>query len=224
MNDLSWGRFAYSAGYYAMAEKPFRNAAENGSAEAQGKLALMYAQGKGVTQDYVEAAKWLREAAEQGDGLAMFYLGDMHRQGQGVTRNSVEAVHWYRKGAEAGNVSAQNSLGIMLISGDGVFLDPIEAANEAAKWFRKAAEAGHSNAQFLLGRQYMFGQGVPQDLGLMLMWFNVSEKSADPADSHSRERVASIKKGAVASMRPAQIADAQRRADVCLKSNYKDCD
>ena len=35
----------------------------------------MYAQGRGMPQDFGEAAKWYRKAAEQGDALAQFNLG-----------------------------------------------------------------------------------------------------------------------------------------------------
>ena len=42
-------------------------AAEKGLARAQSNLGDMYANGKGVTQDYVEAIRWYRKAAKQGD-------------------------------------------------------------------------------------------------------------------------------------------------------------
>jgi TPR repeat protein len=41
-------------------------AADQGNASAQHLLGLMYAQGKGVSQNYWEAAKWYRKAVEQG--------------------------------------------------------------------------------------------------------------------------------------------------------------
>jgi uncharacterized protein len=41
-----------------------------GFAKAQFALASMYYDGKGVPQDYAEAARWYRKAAEQGDALA----------------------------------------------------------------------------------------------------------------------------------------------------------
>ncbi|MBL4664975.1 MAG: sel1 repeat family protein, partial [Nitrospinaceae bacterium] len=44
--------------------------AEKGDVQAQFSLAGMYTQGKGVPQDYIEAAKWLRLAADQGFPLA----------------------------------------------------------------------------------------------------------------------------------------------------------
>lgn len=46
------------AGLYTEAERWYRAAAEQGAADAQEFLADMYAQGRGVPQDYGEAAKW----------------------------------------------------------------------------------------------------------------------------------------------------------------------
>jgi len=40
--------------------------AEQGHAEAQFKLWVMYADGQGVTRDSTEAVKWLRKAADHG--------------------------------------------------------------------------------------------------------------------------------------------------------------
>ena len=40
--------------------------AEQGDADAQSGLGVMYATGVGVPQDYTEAVKWLRLAAEKG--------------------------------------------------------------------------------------------------------------------------------------------------------------
>ena len=49
--------------------------AEQGYAEAQNTLGLMYESGQGVPQDYAESIKWYRAAAEQGDSSAQFSLG-----------------------------------------------------------------------------------------------------------------------------------------------------
>ena len=46
--------------------REYRKAAEQGDAAAQYNLGLMYANGRGVPQDYVEAHKWLNLAATQG--------------------------------------------------------------------------------------------------------------------------------------------------------------
>ncbi len=48
------------------AVKSFRLAAEQGNANAQYNLGVMYQQGWGVPRDYKKAVKWFRLAAEQG--------------------------------------------------------------------------------------------------------------------------------------------------------------
>ena len=52
----------------------------------------MYANGKGVPQDYAEAVKWYRRAAEQGDAYAQNNLGLMYANGKGVPQDYAEAV------------------------------------------------------------------------------------------------------------------------------------
>ena len=61
---------AYNAGDYETVLKGLRTPAEQGDAEAQFNLGVMYANGEGVTQDDKEAVKWYRLAAEQGNAEA----------------------------------------------------------------------------------------------------------------------------------------------------------
>ena len=57
----------------ALAE--LRGRAEKGEVSAQYFLGLIYANGRGVAKDEVEAVKWYRKAAEQGDADAQGILG-----------------------------------------------------------------------------------------------------------------------------------------------------
>lgn len=81
--------------------------AEKGDANAQFVLGLKYDTGKGVPQDYVEAAKWYRKAAEQGYAKAQFNLGAMYDEGRGVHQDYAEAAKWYRMAKDQGVASAQ---------------------------------------------------------------------------------------------------------------------
>jgi len=54
--------------------RKLRQEAEQGHAEAQFNLGLMYIDGQGVPQDYTQAAQWYRKAAEQGDATAQGML------------------------------------------------------------------------------------------------------------------------------------------------------
>ena len=52
-----------------------RLAAEQGNANAQFNLGLMYANGEGVPEDDAEAVRWYRLAAEQGNANAQSISG-----------------------------------------------------------------------------------------------------------------------------------------------------
>jgi hypothetical protein len=71
-----------------------RRMAEVGYAPAQYNLGVVYAKGRGVAQDYVEAATWYRLAADQGDSDAQYRLGLMYMMGQGVPPDDVRAHMW----------------------------------------------------------------------------------------------------------------------------------
>ena len=112
---------------YQTAYKLFLPLAEQGFADAQSYLGVMYANGEGVPQDYKEAEKWYRLSAKQGVSLAQFFLGSMYGNGKGVTQDYKEAVKWYRFSAEQGNTGAARFLGRMYFMGHGVIKDYVSA-------------------------------------------------------------------------------------------------
>ncbi len=104
-----------------------RRMAEMGYAPAQYDLGVVYAKGRGVAQDYVEAAKWYRLAADQGYATAQYSLGGLYATGQGVPQDYVEAAKWYRLAADQGDPDAQYRLGLMYMMGQGVPPDDVRA-------------------------------------------------------------------------------------------------
>src|ERR1039458_4361182 len=116
-----------------------RQRAERGDVSAQSDLGSRYLLGKGVRQDYAEAAKWTRKAADQGYATAQYNLGLMHDTGKGVTQDYAEAVRWYRKAAEQGNADAQFELGQTYLFG---FHGIPKDNKEAVKWYLEAAGQG----------------------------------------------------------------------------------
>lgn len=83
--------------------------AEQGHPLAQTQLGLMYYNGIGVSQDYVEAAKWYRRGAEQGYAFAQLALGLMYGLGEGVPQNYSEAYVWTSLAAAQGLVDAKEA-------------------------------------------------------------------------------------------------------------------
>lgn len=120
-------------------EDPIRSQAEQGSAEAQRQLGLLYEHGDGVPLDFAEAARWFPRSADQGHVLAQWQLGHLYQYGLGVPKDYAEAAEWYRLSADHGYSVAQVALGQMYEAGDGV---PEDHA-EAAKWYLRAAEQIH---------------------------------------------------------------------------------
>jgi len=77
-DDLQDGRDAYERKDYKTAHKLLLPLAEQGDADAQFNLGLMYQKGQGVPQDNKEAVKWLRLSAEQRNERAQDNLVLMH--------------------------------------------------------------------------------------------------------------------------------------------------
>ncbi len=89
------GVAAAKRGDYATAIREWRPLAEQGNANAQFNLGLMYDNGQGVPQDYAKALQWWRKAAEQGDAGAQYNLGVMYGNGLGVPQDDAQAHMWY---------------------------------------------------------------------------------------------------------------------------------
>ena len=118
---------AYNQGDYTSALRLWRPLADQGYAQAQVNLGLLYSTGRGVPQDYVQAVYWYRKAADQGDAYAQFNLGFMYDTGEGVPQDYAAAMSWYRKAADQGYAPAQSNLGFMYVRGEGVPQDYVQA-------------------------------------------------------------------------------------------------
>ncbi len=110
MEQLSRGYDYDKAQDYKDAMKWYRLAAEQGMAEAEYAIAVLYNEGKGVPQDEEEAVTWFRKSAEQGFHGAQYNLGNKYYRAQGVAQDYKEAVKWFRKAAEQGDADAQGRL------------------------------------------------------------------------------------------------------------------
>lgn len=211
---------AYQREDYAVAERLFRPLAEQGDAQAQFCLGVMYRNGEGVQPDTQEAVKWFRKAAEQGYFRAQYLLGLSYDMGWGVPKNEQEAVKWIRKAAEQGSFLAQSDMGWKYSFGRGVPKDE----REGVKWFRKAAEQGDSSSQHALGARYEMGWGfwgISKDFIRAHMWYSVAAAgmsgSAEKMVMKDRDHVASR-------MTAEQIEKAQEMARRCQETKFKECD
>jgi TPR repeat protein len=126
----------------AKAANWFRQAAEEGDADAQAELGYMYDRGEGVPQNKAEAVKWYRRAAEQGHAKAQNNLGIMYMKGEDVAQDKAEAVKLWKQAAEQRCVAAQSNLGKMY--------NLAQDKDKAKHWYKLAAEQGDPKAQSIL--------------------------------------------------------------------------
>lgn len=161
------GKKAYLEQDYDRALEILKPLAENGNAQAQITMGLMYDYGHGVEKSASESIKWYLMAAEQGVPLVQHDMGVKYFQGQGVEQNYKEAAKWWEMSANAGIADSQFNLGLMYYRGIGIEKDYVKAA----KLFEDAAKQGHGNAQYSLAVMYAFGQSKEKNYTTALKWF-----------------------------------------------------
>ncbi len=147
-----------------------RSAALKGDASAAFEIGVRYAEGKGVAQNYDEAAKWYDRAAQANVVPAMFRLGTLFEKGLGAKKDLDVARRYYVLAADRGNAKAMHNLAVLDADGGA------KGANykSASYWFRKAADRGVADSQFNLGILYARGIGVEQNLAESFKWFSLA--------------------------------------------------
>ena len=78
-------------------------AAEQGYANAQYQLGVMYMKGDGTKIDVKRAVEFFTLAAEQGLDKAQYNVGVMYANGQGVEQSFTTAKEWFQKAAAQGS-------------------------------------------------------------------------------------------------------------------------
>jgi localization factor PodJL len=163
-----------------------RAAALKGDPTAAYEIGVRYAEGKGVTANFDEAAKWYDRAAQAGVVPAVFRLGTLYEKGLSVKKDIDTARRYYMQAAERGNAKAMHNLAVLDADGDG------KGANykNAAQWFRKAADRGVADSQFNLGILYARGIGVEQNLAESFKWFSLAAAQGDADSGRKRDDIA----------------------------------
>jgi hypothetical protein len=83
------------------AAKWYRKSAEQGDADSQSMLGLLYGTGNGVPKDLTQAVQWFQKAAAQGDPRGCAGLGRAYEKGLGgMPQDRDKAIEWYRKAGD----------------------------------------------------------------------------------------------------------------------------
>ncbi|HYD18006.1 MAG TPA: tetratricopeptide repeat protein [Patescibacteria group bacterium] len=136
----------YVTGNEASLQEQISNA-EDGDIGSQYNLAMRYATGEGVPQDYALALKWLEMAANRGDMDAQAAAGIMHQKGQGTNADDHMAAHWYKRAALQGDRMSAFNLATLRANGQGSFRDD----KEAYYWVTVASTMGEARVAALQG-------------------------------------------------------------------------
>jgi len=122
-------------------------AADQGHAEAQRRIADFHVTGEGVTRDPKKSAYLYRLSADQGDARAQLQMGRLNAEGLGLPENIEKAIYWYERAARRVAVAkvanvARYRLGKILATAR----QRENALIDAYMWFDLAAKKGHKEA------------------------------------------------------------------------------
>ena len=102
-----------------------------------------------------------------------------------------------------------------------VFLKGLEAYadkkfTDAINLYTVATSFGHLGAPSFIGHIYVDGEGVPQNFILAYMWYEIGAARGFQDSRENRDRIAKM-------MEKKSIEEAQKKAKICIKSEYKNC-
>lgn len=133
--------------------------AEQGNADAQCLIGVMYNNGEGVETNKNEAFKWFKLAAEQGLSECQVELAFIY---QSMGKKN-EAFKWSLLAAKQNQVTAQRLVGTMYLEGRGIDKDE----KEGFMWIKLASENQNKKTEyeslFFLGLLYAEGIGTEKN-------------------------------------------------------------
>lgn len=134
-------------------------ACDAGTAGACTDLGVLYAEGKGVTQDLPRARSLYQRACDGGNSPGCTNLGNMYNNGSGGPQDAVRARSLYQRGCDGGNAVGCNNLGFMYEHAMG---GPVDLG-QARVLYQRGCDGGDLVSCSNLGLLYAFGRGVTTD-------------------------------------------------------------
>lgn len=150
--------------------------ADQGDAEAQSAVAVMYLTGKGTAKDVDKAFIYFQKSAEQGDAEGQAGLGYLYSRGIGTAKDYEKAFTNLSLAAEQGNSKGLTLLGMMYYYGDGKSKD----TKKSFEYFSKAADANDPYGQLMIGESYLTGSGVSSNFDKAFENFSKSARQGNP--------------------------------------------
>ena len=157
------------------------NRADAGDSIAQYEMALRYADGEGLPQNYRDAMAWFAKAAANGNDNAQWKLGLGYLKGIGVPHDERTAVVWFKRAANHGDIRAQSALSDLYLSGRGVPRDYVRAYTWASI---ATGLRGNDNGRLRVIRSRMTAVQIEDAHRRISSWWeHQSGRAASPASS-----------------------------------------
>jgi localization factor PodJL len=147
-----------------------------------------FAEGRGVSVNFQQAALWFDRAAKAGSVPALFRLAVLYERGQGVVKDLQEARRLYFAAADKGHTKAMHNLAVMYVQG----IDGKPDFATAARWFQKAANHAVVDSQYNLGVLLLRGVGVDRNLPEAYKWFALAAARGDREAANRRDDIAAL--------------------------------
>ncbi len=149
---------------FVKAVREFRKAADDGDAEGQYQIGMLYARGQGVVRSFGDAMTWFSRAAEQGHAEAQYQLGLGYLHGG---QADDWTTNWFNRAAAQDQEAAERNR--VLFFPNGIALEADHGA--ALRWCREAAEQGLPHAMANLALMYARGLGGDTDYQEAKRWY-----------------------------------------------------
>jgi hypothetical protein len=147
---------------YKKAHELLQPLVDEGNAEAQTHLGVMYVNGQGVEKDLDKGLSWIMKAATQGDETAKRIAFKLH----------LDIVN-------QGDATVMYNCGYMCLNGWGGEHD----ANDCLRWLENAGKIGHEKSSRMLANIYTEGlYGITPDEEKATYWSNLSASFAAGVD------------------------------------------
>jgi localization factor PodJL len=159
-----------------------------GNPAAAYEMGSRFAEGRGVSVNFQQAALWFDRAAKAGSVPGLFRLAVLYERGQGVAKDLQEARRLYLAAADKGHIKAMHNLAVMYVQA----IDGKPDFATAARWFKKAANYGVVDSQYNLGVLLWRGVGVDQNLPEAYKWFALAAGRGDQEAANRRNDVAAL--------------------------------
>ena len=151
---------------------------ENGEAEAQLRLGIMYGKGQNVKRDNEQAFYWLKKSYEQGNVEAQCLLAMAYATGSGVERDETQALKLLKQVAAKDPSSIQK----------------VYSLDDNGTKIYSSAEELVATAQYMIGLLYFDGKDTNKDYEQAKYYFTkAAEHGSEQVKGLTREKLEELR-------------------------------